>query len=227
MQTEPKVNKNAVQAVYDQIMENIVHFVLKPGEVVTENSLAEKFNLGRTPVREALKRLEVEGLITTEGRTKKIYYLSPKDIEDIFNIKIIMESYLAKLAAEKASDEQMNRLSNIMLGMKSLGAKDITPENNDQFLSEWLILDVQFHDLLFEMADNMKIVPIIKNLNIQWHRLKVGITAIEGRIEKAISEHCTIGNAILARNGGLASSEIATHLESLKVMILKMMQMFG
>ncbi len=227
MQTESKLNRNTVQAAYDQILESIVRFGLKPGEVVTENSLSEKFNIGRTPVREALKRLEVEGLITTEGRTKKIYYLSPKDIEDIFNIKIIIESNLTRLAAEKATDEQLNRLSDIMLSMKSLGEKHISADSHELFLSEWLALDVQFHEILFEMADNMKIVPIIKNLNIQWHRLKVGITAIEGRIEKAIAEHCIIGNAILDRNSNLASEEMTVHLESLKVMILKLMQMFG
>jgi len=78
-------NKNSVQDAYNRILDNIIHLDLKPGEVVTENSLAEKFGLGRTPLREALKRLEVEGLIITEGRTKKVYSLSAKDIEDIIS----------------------------------------------------------------------------------------------------------------------------------------------
>ncbi len=220
-------SKNSVQDAYDQILGNIIHLNLKPGEVVTENSLAEKFNLGRTPVREALKRLEVEGLIVTEGRTKKVYYLSAKDIEDIFNLKIIMESQVASWAAKKASDDQLNKLANVMLGMKALGEDKIQETDHEAYLSKWLDLDNQFHELLFEMADNQKILPIIKNLNIQWHRLKVGISAIEGRIGKAIQEHCKIGNAILERNEAAASSEMTTHLESLKVMILRIMQMFG
>jgi len=60
-------NKNSVQDAYNRILDNIIHLDLKPGEVVTENSLAEKFGLGRTPLREALKRLEVEGLIFSVG----------------------------------------------------------------------------------------------------------------------------------------------------------------
>lgn len=220
-------SKNSVQDAYDQILHNIIHLNLKPGEVVTENSLADRFHQGRTPIREALKRLEVEGLIVTEGRTKKVYYLSAKDIEDIFNLKIVVESNVAAWAAKKATEDQLNRLANVMLGMKALKDDKIQDTDHEAYLSKWLALDNQFHELLFEMADNQKIVPIIKNLNIQWHRLKVGISAIEGRIGKAILEHCKIGNAILERNESSASSEMSSHLESLKVMILRIMQMFG
>ena len=92
--------KNTVETAYINILDNIIHRNLKPGEVVTENSLAEKYGLGRTPIREALKKLELEGLIVTENRTKKIYYLSPEDLEDIFNIKIVLESAIARWAAK-------------------------------------------------------------------------------------------------------------------------------
>jgi DNA-binding GntR family transcriptional regulator len=219
--------KNTVETAYDCIFDNIIHRNLKPGEVVTENSLAQKFELGRTPIREALKKLEMEGLIVTENRTKKVYYLSPEDLEDIFNVKIVLESSIAGWAASNTTPEFQEKLSTILLNMQDLGKGDLIEKDHDLALKTWLCLDNQFHDLLYEMAGNKKIVPIIKMLNIQWHRLKVGIAAIEGRMEKAINEHCTIGNAILNNNTKAASEEMSKHLESLKELILKMMRMFG
>jgi DNA-binding GntR family transcriptional regulator len=219
--------KNTVETAYDFILENIIHRNLRPGEVVTENSLSEKFELGRTPIREALKKLEMEGLIVTENRTKKVYYLSPEDLEDIFNIKIVLESAIAGWAAKNTNVELQEKLSTIMLNMKELGKGGLIENDHENALLTWLSLDNQFHDVLDEMAGNKKAFPIIKTLNIQWHRLKVGITAIEGRIEKAINEHCIIGNAVLNNNPAQAVEEMTKHLESLKEIILKMMRTFG
>jgi len=219
--------KNTVETAYDCILDNIINRNLKPGEVVTENSLAEKFELGRTPIREALKKLEGEGLIVTENRTKKVYYLSPEDLEDIFNIKIVLESAIAGWAAKNTNSDLQEKLSMVMLNMKELGKGGLIENDHEKALETWLILDIQFHDLLDEMAGNKKVFPIIKTLNIQWHRLKVGITAIEGRIQKAINEHCIIGNSVLNNDPSLAIEEMSKHLESLKEIILKMMRTFG
>lgn len=219
--------KNTVETAYDCILDNIIQRNLKPGEVVTENSLAEKFELGRTPIREALKKLEGEGLIVTENRTKKVYYLSPEDLEDIFNVKIVLESAIAGWAAKNTNPEFHEKLSTIMLNMKELGKGGLIENDHDKALQTWLFLDNQFHELLDEMAGNKKAFPIIKTLNIQWHRLKIGITAIEGRMQKAINEHCIIGNAVLNNNPSQAIEEMSKHLESLKEIILKMMRTFG
>lgn len=219
--------KNTVELAYDCILDNIIHRVLKPGEIITENSLSEKFELGRTPIREALKKLELEGLIVTEKRTKKVYYLSPEDLEDIFDIKILIESAIAGWAAKNKNPELHKKLKNIMQRMQALMKSNLISQDLDKSLNVWLALDAEFHEVIDEMGGNKKAFPIIKTLNIQWHRLKVGITAIEGRMEKAINEHCIIGEAILKNDVELATNEMSKHITSLRDIILQMMRTFG
>ena len=220
-------SKNSVETAYECIVENIIQRNLKPGETVTENSMSEMFGLGRTPIREALKRLEQEGLIVTENRTKKIYYLSSDDLADIFDIKIVLESAIAGWAAECKDEEKRNKLANIIISMEELSKTISSTKDNKQSLMLWLNLDNQFHDLISEMANNKKALPIIKILNVQWHRLKIGIVAIEGRMVNAIAEHCAIGNAILNNNPKLASQKMGKHISNLKEMLITMMRAFG
>jgi len=220
-------SKNSVDTAYECILDNIIQRNLKPGETVTENSMSERFGLGRTPIREALKKLEQEGLIVTENRTKKIYYLSPEDLSDIFDIKIVLESAIAGWAAECTDLELRNRLANIITSMEGLAKGNQLTKNPQEALLQWLNLDNAFHDLISEMAGNKKVLPIIKVLNVQWHRLKIGIVAIEGRMGNAIAEHCAIGTAILNNNPKLASQRMGKHITTLKDTLLTMMRAFG
>ena len=92
---------------------------------------------------------------------------------------------------------------------------------------EW---DRRFHDLLFKMANNRRAEQFIKNLNYQWHRLRVGLLAMEGRIQKSVNEHTGIAQAILDGKGAEAEALIAPiekeHLTNLKKMIITIMSVF-
>ena len=110
--------KSSFEEAYSLILEEIINGSLKPGEVVTEVFLAEKFGLSRTPVREALNRFQCEGLICTSNRTKRIYSLSGHDIEEIFELKKLIEGNVAQKAAENITKSQAGELSVIMGEMK-------------------------------------------------------------------------------------------------------------
>jgi len=217
--------KNSIQTAYGLILQSILNKELKPGEVVTEMSLGEKFGLGRTPIREALNKLEMEGLIQTEIRTKRIHFLTPEDIEQIFEIKIALEGHLALNAANKISEKQINELTNIVLEMKELIDSQISLSNED-LLQDWLKLDTAFHDLIFKINGNKRSEEIIKRLNLQWHRLKIGLAVIEGRIEKAVEEHTKIAEAIISRNALLAQKNMQEHLSNLKKVLVSLMKTF-
>ena len=219
------MTKNNVLTAYDLILQGILNKDLKPGEVVTEISLAERFKIGRTPVREALRKLEMEGLIQTENRTKRVHFLTPEDIDEIFEIKIAIEGHLALRAAERITEAQINELSNIVLNMKELLTSK-EQQTNEEFLAQWLKYDNHFHDLIFKITNNKRSEEIRKRLNLQWHRLKVGLSVIEGRIETAVEEHTQIAEAIISKNGTLAQQKMQQHLDNLKQVLIGLMRAF-
>jgi DNA-binding GntR family transcriptional regulator len=221
-------NKTSFKEAYSMILEEILNGTLKPGEVVTEVELAERYGISRTPVREALNRFQCEGLISTSNRTKRIYTLSQDDIREIFEMKDVIEGNMAGRAAENLTVMQAEKLRRIVKGMKELseGSPENEPEEKD-LLDNWLNLDRQFHDLIFTAAGNKRAQDYIQKLNIQWHRLEVGLIAIEGRIGKAIIEHEAIASAILERNPEKARSTMTDHLGNLKKVIIKLMTAFG
>jgi GntR family transcriptional regulator, rspAB operon transcriptional repressor len=218
---------NSSEAAYSTILNKILELELKPGEIITESLLSENLGISRTPIRDALQRLEMEGLITTENRTKKIYFLTPSDIENIFDLKIAIESSLASLAAKKGQDYQLDELSNIMLKIHQLVKEFKNGPDHDQFFEKWLETDQEFHSKIAEMADNKRAEQIINTLNTQWHRIKTGLSAIEGRIEKSAYEHEMIGKAIISRDADAAELAVKSHLSNLKSMLLKLMKAFN
>ncbi|HKI90645.1 MAG TPA: GntR family transcriptional regulator [Draconibacterium sp.] len=223
-----KTKTSNAQSAYSVILKKIMNQELKPGENITEVSLSQKLGISRTPVRDAIQRLEIEGLIVTENRTKKVYYLTPRDIENIFDLKIAIESIMAHLAAQKGSDEQMDHLSNIVLQIREL-INDLKSGNEDEetFFEKWINTDQLFHTKIAEMADNSRAEQIINTLNTQWHRIKMGLSAIEGRMEKSAAEHEMIGKAIISRDPVAAEQAVKAHLSNLKNVLLKIMQAFS
>jgi DNA-binding GntR family transcriptional regulator len=220
--------KNSTEYAYQMILNSILELKLKPDEIITEVDLSEKLGLSRTPVREAISRLENEGLIVTQNRTKKVYFLSEKDVEEIFDLKIAIESLVARQAAEKGSKEQINALGDVVIEIRRLREKKVKKEIEDEdFLKGWLEADVKFHELLFKMSGNQRAKQIIQTLNVQWHRIKLGITAIEGKTEKVVGEHEAIGKAIIQRKPEAAEWAVRNHLENLKIMLLKLMKTFN
>ncbi len=220
--------KNSFEEAYSLILEEIVNGTLKPGEVVTEVFLAEKYGISRTPVREALSRFQCEGLINTSNRTKRIYSLSVSDIEEIFELKKLIEGNVAKRAAENLTDKQAGELRQVVKNMKKLSKT--SPENEaeeKELLNKWLALDTQFHEILFASCGNKRAQQFVLRINLQWHRLKVGLVAIEGRIDKSILEHEAIALAVLEKNPEKARSTMAEHLDDLKRFILKLMSAFN
>lgn len=207
---------------YGRILKAIITSELKPGEPVAEIQIAERFGFGRTPVREAVKRLENEGFISSSERKKRVYILFPKDIEEIFTLKQAIESIVSAKAATLAGQQDKEDLENLLGEIDALKSEP----NTDQFVQKWLDLDVRFHRLLFKMAQNSRAESIIDNLNLQFRRIKLGMMVLEGRVEKAICEHSEIGKAVLAGDSEAASRLMYDHLEKVKHTITSLMETF-
>lgn len=193
------------QQAYQYIKEQIFTVGFKPGEYIQDNQIANKLEISRTPVREAFHRLENEGLLVYEARRGwKVYVLSLDDINEIFDLKLVIEGMTARKAAD-CEDEKLCLELRATLQMMEEAVKT----NN---LDNWIEADTRLHDIIFELAGNQRALNILRNLNDQWHRIRGGFVARTGRIEESLIEHQAFVDAILAGRGDDAERLMVDHL---------------
>lgn len=219
-------NGRAKLKAYEKIKDLILNARLGPGQAVTETALSESLGLSRTPVREALHDLQQEGLIVTKNRRKRVYMLTVSEIEEIFDLKIEVESAVARWAAQRGSEIQFGQLDKISREMKSLARLRPADERKEEvWLDEWLAADHKLHALLFAMARNKRAEQIIGNFNSQWHQLKLGMLTLEGRVERSAVEHEQIVQAICYRQPAKAQQQMRSHLQNLRRELVKIMKL--
>jgi DNA-binding GntR family transcriptional regulator len=217
----------AREMAYERIKSLILTMECRPGDIIAENSISKKLGISRTPAREALKKLEQEGLVVSSNRRKRVYILTLTEISQIFDLKKVIEGAIARWAAERGSEKDLAKLKSIVTEMNRIVRRK--PSGDDQvkaWKAEWLQWDVCFHDQLFKMAGNARAEQYIGSLNAFWHRLRLGILAIEGRIETSWSEHSRVAEAILRRDPSGAGEAMESHLENLKKMLIGLMDAF-
>ena len=197
------------QQAYEHLKGQIVNLGFKPGEYITDSEIAQQLKISRTPVREAFHRLEKEGLLVNEARRGwKIYTLSLDDIHEIFDIKEVVEGMVARKAAG-CQDERLR------LGLRDvLGSMQAAAEAGDS--AAWLRADAQLHELLFQMAGNQRARMLIDSLNAQWHRVRIGFVALQGRTKRSADEHRLFVDCILAGDGEEAEARMRTHLNRVR-----------
>jgi DNA-binding GntR family transcriptional regulator len=197
------------QQAYQFLRERIINLGFKPGEFITDTQIAGQLNISRTPVREAFHRLEKEGLLIYEARRGwKIYTLSLDDINDIFDIKVVVEGMIARKAAECGEEHLRAALREVLDEMEASAEAG----NADA----WLEADIRLHELLFQMARNERACRIITNLNDQWHRVRIGFVALQGRTKRSVGEHRCFVESILAGDGEAAERHIRVHLNQVR-----------
>jgi len=218
-------SRTAWEQAYETIQGLILGMEIKPGEAVTETALSQRLGLSRTPVREAFKRLEQEGLIVTTNRRKRVYILTIREMEELFDLKICLEGAVTRWAAERADPNGRRRLRDTLAQMKRVAAARPADSLKEQaWLEAWLDSDQRFHDALFEMAGNKRARQVIRNCNMQWHRLKLGMLTLEGRVERSVTEHEQVATAILSGKPAVAQKAMETHLQNLKRELVKVMR---
>jgi DNA-binding GntR family transcriptional regulator len=202
------------EMVYESLRDAIINQVLKPGERLMETELAEEMGVSRTPVREAIRKLEQEGYVVMIPR-KGAYVagLSIKDIHEVFEIRGALESLAAGLAAERATQEEIEEMErNIVLEASHF-------ESND--LIKTIEVDTKFHELIFKASKNDRLLGMISNLREQVQRFRTTTLAVSGRLKFALEEHRRIVEAIAARDVQLAQQMAKDHIESAENALLE------
>lgn len=205
------------ELVFESLREAIISGQLSPGERMMEIQLAEEMGVSRTPVREAIRKLELEGLVVMIPR-KGAYVsgLSLKDVADVFEIRGALEGLAAELAADRITDEELENLERYLVKI----SEDI--EQGD--LSRVVETDTDFHTLLYQASRNNRLSQIINNLREQIQRFRTTSLSLPGRMKVALEEHRKIVEAISSRDGELARKLAKEHIENAENSLMSMIR---
>ncbi len=205
------------ELVFESLREAIIQGRLKPGERLMEMQLADEMGVSRTPVREAIRKLELEGFVVMIPR-KGAYVagISVKDIVDIFEVRASLEALAAGLAAERITDEELEELERSLV--------QISEVNEKQDIDAIVETDVCFHDLIYKACRNERLVQIITHLKEQIQRFRTTSLSQPGRSRDALSEHRAIVEAISERNVEMAQSLAREHIENAEQSLLNAMR---
>ena len=192
------------EIVLEALREAIVNGVLIPGERLMEIQLAEEMGVSRTPVREAIRKLELEGFVVMIPR-KGAYVagVSFKDVKDVFEIRAALEGLAAGLAAEKVTQEEIELME-----------RALHYEREPASLEEMVQSDTDFHALLYKASRNERLIQILANLREQIQRFRTTSLAVPGRGKNAIQEHRAMVDAIARHDVEDAQSLATAHIEN-------------
>lgn len=200
------------ELVFETLREAILLGHLIPGERLMEVQLADEMGVSRTPVREAIRKLELEGFVVMIPR-KGAYVasLTLKDIADLFEVRAALEGMAAGLAAERITEEELESLERaIAEGSRA----------HDDDISAYVDLDTTFHDIIYQASRNSQLEQIITHLREQIQRFRMTSLSQPGRIKLYVDEHKKIVEAISARDIKSARSLAREHIENAEQSLL-------
>lgn len=206
--------------VFEALREAIIEGRLPPGERLMEIQLAEQLGVSRTPVREAIRKLELEGFVVMIPR-KGAYVadISIKDISEVFEIRRALEGLAAQLAAQRIKDEQLENLERLLVRIAE------TIENMD--LDRCIELDTRFHEVLYAASGNERLQYMVNHLREQIQRCRAQSLAHPGRMRQALEEHRAIVEAIASRDAELAHSLAEEHIENAENSLMEHIRELG
>lgn len=190
--------------VFNTLRDAILTGKLVPGERLMENQLAEKLGVSRTPVREALRMLELENLVELVPRKgAQVLDMSEKDIINILEVRSALEGLATSLACKKMTKEELQQLKNMEVDFEKAVA--------DNDVERFVDIDEEFHDLIFAATENSKLIQIFQNLRIQLYRYRMAqaknndtsmstIVAHHRSIIRAIENHDAEDGASVAQS---------------------------
>ncbi len=195
------------EIVCEVLREAIRGGVLKPGEWLKENDLADELLVSRTPVREAIRKLEQEGyVVTVPRRGAYVASVSIRDINEIFEIRSALEVLACELAAERITEEEQERLERLLVAI----GRAIEEHDMERIVQT----DIEFHELLYQAARNERLLAIIGNLREQLTRFRTISMSYPGRLKATLEEHRSLVDAIGSGDARRARKMAAKHMEN-------------
>jgi DNA-binding GntR family transcriptional regulator len=187
---------------YDLVLDAIDHGVFRPGDRLVESELAERFGVSRTPIREALQRLEAQSVLTRDGRSLVVSSLDHDQLGELYVVRAELEGLAARLAAQHAAPEEVRVLWELVRRDREL-ADD--PERLAR-------ANRVFHRQIHLASHNRYLIQQLDMVHRTMALVATTSLAAEGRGARAVDEHAEIVQAIEARDGAAAEAAIRRHI---------------
>lgn len=193
--------------VFNTLRQAILRGELKPGERLMEIQLANKLGVSRTPVREAIRKLELEGLVLMIPRKgAEVADISEKSLRDVLEVREALEELAVRLACDKITKDGIEELKKAAQDFrKVLKSRDIT---------EIAEADVRFHDVICIITENQKLVQLLNNLREQMYRYRIEYLKDPEIYEKLLDEHEEIIRHIEKGEKEEAAKVVSQHIEN-------------
>ena len=201
-----ELNTNAYlplrDVVFHTLREAILKGEIKPGERLMELQLASKLGVSRTPIREAIRMLELEGLaVTTPRKGAEVAKMTEKDMEDVLQIRKALDELAVGLACD-----------NIVESQRSGDVKQIAQA------------DVEFHDVIYQAADNPKLMNMLNNLREQIYRYRVEYLKNKSSYPRLIEEHKEIYEGLKRGDKQAVVEIVSHHVENQEIVVKNIIQ---
>ncbi|MCH5317005.1 MAG: GntR family transcriptional regulator [Eubacterium sp.] len=192
--------------VFQKLRNNILTGKYEEHEELREITIGKELGVSRTPVREALRRLELEGLVTIiPNKGAYVTGITPKDVKDIYLIRSQLEGLCARLATENITNEQLDKLDEIIL----LSEFHLNRENSAEQMAG---LDSKFHEVLYEATNSRILSHVLTDFHKYVLMARKSSVVSEERAKKSIQEHKDILQAIRDRDTDMAEQLANEHI---------------
>lgn len=196
---------NPASAAYSRIKGAILNLEYRPGQRLSETMLVSELNLGRSPIRTALARLETEGWVRIQPQSGTfVRALTRDEVRELAELRLVLEAHATQAAAGEIPDGELAALHEAFDALAARGAS----RNFDEFLA----LDDQFHTTVHRAAGNRKIAEILRNLRDQIHWVRVTTAVLPGRVEDSLAEMRRILDALERGDGPAAAAAMRRHI---------------
>jgi len=205
----PPVRETIGAAVYRQLREAILAARIPMGTRINEVELASDWRISRTPIRDALRRLEAEGMVErATGRGMIVPVLTRTDVDELYALREGLEGMAARLAAERATPQSLTHLNTLLKTYGAALKKDDT--------AQLILIDGALHDAVAEMAQNRRLEQAIHVARLRVHQIHARSFRLKGRAGRTFREMATLVAAIRTKNVSRAETSMRAHLTSLR-----------
>lgn len=193
--------------VFNTLREAILRGDLRPGERLMELQLAAKLGVSRTPIREAIRMLEQEGLaVTTPRKGAEVAGMTLKDMEDVLEIREALDDLAVRIACDKINDEQLKYLTAVK--------DEFEQSTKTGDVKQIAQADVNFHDVIYEATGNPKLVTLLSNLREQVYRYRVEYIKDPNNYPILIAEHEAIVEGLRQRDKKAVTLAMQEHVRN-------------
>ena len=212
------VNMNEYLPLRDVVFNTLRQAILKgelaPGERLMEIQLAEKLGVSRTPIREAIRKLELEGLVLMIPRKgAEVAKISEKSLKDVLEVRRSLEELAIELACQRISDTDMEDMDAAQAAFRDAIAKGDAMEIAET--------DEAYHDVIYNCTRNTRLVQILNNLREQMYRFRLEYIKDEDKRQILLIEHEKILKALRSRHVAEARAAVREHIDNQEITVLK------